>query len=98
MDLVVKDAACAAGLPGMERIDVRDHVRRVDALTASCRQFTDRAMPRFHAGRCDYPESEPKFRIQVMITHRRVARVNAHQGLGYSESASRKVPSVPKLG
>ena len=26
-------------------------------------------MPMFHSGQCDHPESEPKFRIQAMISH-----------------------------
>jgi hypothetical protein len=63
------DAAVASGLPGMERLDVNEHVRRVDKLAHSCRRFTGRVMPHFWSGRCDYPQSEPKFRIQALVTH-----------------------------
>src|SRR5437763_16014278 len=69
VDLVAADAACAAGLPGMERLDVVEHVRRVDALAASCRRFTERALPYFHSGRSDYPDSEGRFRVHAMSTH-----------------------------
>jgi hypothetical protein len=69
VDLVAADAAVAAGLPGMERVDADQHVRQVDALAASCRRFTDRVMPAFRAGQCDYPDSEGRFRVQAMVTH-----------------------------
>lgn len=81
VDLVVADAAIAAGLPGMERLDVAAHVHKVDGMAASCRRFLDRAMPYFHAGRCDYPGSEGRFRVQAMVTHlQRDLGVRYHPG------------------
>lgn len=61
--------ACAAGLPGAERIDFPLCMATLDEWAASCRAFTQKVMPYFHRGRCDYPKSEPKFRIQAMISH-----------------------------
>jgi len=69
IDLVLVDAICATGLPGMERLDVGEHLRRVNDLAASCRQFTESVMAHFWARQCDYPESEGKFRIQALVTH-----------------------------
>ena len=69
LDVVEMDAACSAGLPGIRDRDVGADKRKVDEMARSCRAFTDQAMPFFHSGRCDYPESEPMFRIQAMITH-----------------------------
>jgi hypothetical protein len=69
IDIVVADAACASGLPGMGRLDAGKHVRRVNDVAASCQRFTDRVMTDFCAGRCDYPGSESRFRIQAMVTH-----------------------------
>lgn len=69
LDVARVNAACAAGLPGLERVDPDADARAVDRLAASCQRFTDHAMPVFRRGECDYPESEPKFRIRVMVTH-----------------------------
>jgi hypothetical protein len=69
LDLVEVDAACSAGLPSIPNRDIAIDKKRVDDMGRSCARFIDRAMPMFRAGRCDYPESEAKFRIQAMITH-----------------------------
>jgi hypothetical protein len=69
VDLVVADAAVSAGLPGMEGIDHEEHIRRVDRMAASCRNFIERVTPHFRQGRGDYPDSEGQFRVQAMVTH-----------------------------
>lgn len=69
IDIVVADAAVSAGLPGMERIDHQEHVRRVDRMAASCRTFIERVISHFRQGRGDYPDSEGRFRVQAMVTH-----------------------------
>lgn len=67
--LVALNLACADGLPGCERIDIRhcDHV--LQGWAERCRAFTERVMPMFRSGRCDHPDSEPRFRVQAMVTH-----------------------------
>lgn len=69
VDIVRINAICAAGLPGIDRADADGDSRAVDEIAASCHQFTERTMSMFRRGKCDYPNSEPKFRIQAMITH-----------------------------
>ncbi|MBX9624543.1 MAG: transglutaminase-like domain-containing protein [Gemmataceae bacterium] len=69
VDIAAMDLACAAGLPGCDDLDVPAGLRRLDEWTGSCWRFTERVMPMFHAGRCDYPDSEPRFRVQAMISH-----------------------------
>jgi hypothetical protein len=69
VDIVLTNLACAAGLPGSEQIDVELCLRTVNTWAMQTRQFTERVMPMFYRGRCDYPDSEPRFRIQAMITH-----------------------------
>lgn len=68
IDIALTNLACAAGLPGSDRIDVGLCLRTLDAWAGQARQFTDRAMPLFYSGRCDYSDSEPRFRIQALIT------------------------------
>jgi hypothetical protein len=69
LDIAQVNLACAAGLPWSERIDVPRCLRTLDAWAEQTRRFTERAMPLFHSGKCDYPDSEPRFRIQAMITY-----------------------------
>ncbi len=69
VDIALTNLACAAGLPGSERIDIGLCLRTLDTWAEQTRQFTERVMPMFHSGRCDYPDSEPRFRIQAMITY-----------------------------
>jgi hypothetical protein len=69
LDLVEVDAACSRGLPGIPERNFSADQPRVDEMAGSCARFTERVLPQFRRGRCDYPESEGKFRIQAMITH-----------------------------
>ena len=69
LDVATLNLACASGLPGADRIDWKRNVSTLDDWADRCKQFTLKMMPHFHRGRCDYPDSEPKFRIQAMITH-----------------------------
>jgi hypothetical protein len=68
LDIAGVNLACADGLPGSEHFDFHHCVRTVDEWARECHHFTERVMPMFHSGRCDYPDSEPRFRIQAMIT------------------------------
>jgi hypothetical protein len=78
LDIAVMNLVCAADLPGSERIDLGYCLGKLDEWAARCRDFTARVMPMFQSGRCDYPDSEPKFRIQAMITH-----LQCHLGVRY---------------
>jgi hypothetical protein len=81
LDVALMNLACAAGLSGSERIDIERCLTTLDDWANRCRTFTQAVLPHFHRGRCDYPESEPKFRIQAMITHlQRDLGVRYHPG------------------
>jgi hypothetical protein len=69
LDIAAVNLACANGLPGADRIDWEKNFTTLDRYADSCQRFTAGVMPHFYAGRGDYPESEPKHRIQAMVTH-----------------------------
>jgi hypothetical protein len=69
LDIAAMNLACAEGLPGADRIDWEKCLTTLDRWADSCRRFTAGVIPHFRAGRCDYPESEQRFRIQAMVTH-----------------------------
>ncbi len=68
IDIAVTNLCCAAGLPGTDRINLGLCLQTLDAWAAQTSAFTERVMPLFWSGKCDYPDSEPRFRIQAMIT------------------------------
>jgi hypothetical protein len=81
LDIAVMNLACAEGLPGADRINWELCLRTLDDWARRCAKFTSQMMPYFHRGRCDYPDSEPRFRIQAMITHlQRDIGVRYHPG------------------
>ncbi len=81
LDIAVMNLACAQGLPGADRIDYALCLRTIDEWAVRCHWFTERVLPYFRRGECDYPESEPKFRIQALITHlQRDLGVRYHPG------------------
>lgn len=69
VDIALVNLACAAGLPGSDEIDVGHCLRVLDSWAEQTRCFTERVLPLFHDGRCDYPDSEPRFRIQALVTY-----------------------------
>jgi hypothetical protein len=69
VDIVLVNLACAAGLPGSAQIDISHCLRVLDAWAWQTRCFTERVMPVFHGGSCDYPDSEPRFRMQALVTY-----------------------------
>lgn len=69
VDIASVNLACAVGLPGSDQIDFGRCLRILDAWAGQSRCFTERVLPLFHGGRCDYPESEPRFRIQALVTY-----------------------------
>lgn len=69
IDIAELNLACAESLPHPEPIDRNRCLHTIDAWAERCHDFTTSAMKLSHSGRCDYPDSEPRFRIQAMITH-----------------------------
>ena len=57
------------GLPRYERVDVAFSLQTLHAWAEQTSRFIDRVMPLFHSRRCDYPDSQPRFRIQAMIAY-----------------------------
>ncbi|WP_088254005.1 hypothetical protein [Fimbriiglobus ruber] len=81
LDIAAMNLACAQGLPGSDRIDWEFCLKTLDDWARRCAGFTKRVIPYFHQGRCDFPHSEPRFRIQAMITHlQRDIGVRYHPG------------------
>ena len=86
-DIAAVNLACGVGLPGCDHIDAERCLRTIDDMAWRCGRFTDQVMPMFQTGKCDYPESEPKFRIQAMISHlQRDIGVRYHPGRKRSDS------------
>ena len=69
LDIAILNLACATGLPGADRFDWKCNFVKLNEWADRCKRFTEGMMPHFHRGNCDFPNSEPKFRIQAMITH-----------------------------
>lgn len=69
VDVAEVNLACAAGLPGSDKID-HDLCRRKLALwTRYSGRFIEGVMPYFRAGKYEeYPDSEPRFRIHALVT------------------------------
>ncbi len=81
LDIAAVNLACAVGLPGCDLIEVEKCLLTINDMARRCAQFTERVMPMFRAGKCDYPNSEPKFRVQAMISHlQRDIGVKYHPG------------------
>jgi len=69
IDIATVNLACAENLPGGKKIDWDLSKRKLDAWTSSCQKYTNVLMPYFGTAKCDYPESEAKYRIQGMVSH-----------------------------
>ncbi len=67
-DLAEVNLACAVGLPDADRIDRQLCLRQLDYGARVIGEATERAMPRFRRKRYDYHNSEPYFRMLVMVT------------------------------
>jgi hypothetical protein len=90
LDIAAVNLACAAGLPGADRIDWGFCLRTLDEWAARCGRFTAGVLPHFRRGKCDYPDSEPRFRVQALITHlQRDIGVRYHPGRIAADAAHR---------
>lgn len=68
MDIAFVNAACAAGLPGVERFDPSLIIDRLDYWARHCLLYTARMLPQFRRKRYDYKNSEAYFRVLCMVT------------------------------
>ncbi len=59
---------CAEGLPGSEKLNVADQLRELDRWAGRVRMETERNLYRFHANRAEYNDSEPYFRMLMLVT------------------------------
>ena len=81
LDVAAVNLACADGLPGADRIDWERCLTTLDRWAGCCARFTAGVMPHFRRGACDYPDSEPRFRVQALVTHlQRDLGVRFHPG------------------
>jgi hypothetical protein len=67
-DVALVNLACAAGLPGSERIDVEGCVRRLDLAARVVAQYTEHYLPDFRKRPQDYQNSEAYYRALALIT------------------------------
>ena len=69
VDIAAVNLACATGLPGLKPLNLDQCMYLLGSWAEQTRRFTERVLPMFYSGRCDYPHSEPRFRMQAMITY-----------------------------
>ena len=67
-DIAELNLACAAGLPGAERINAGEVRRTLDRWAERVRYETDRHLYKFHRNPDEYENSEAYFRTLVMIS------------------------------
>ncbi len=68
LDIAEVNLACAAGLPGAEKIDVGLCLHQLDYWSREVRQYTEARLPKFRHKRSDYNNSEAYFRVLAMVT------------------------------
>lgn len=68
VDIVVMNLACAAGLPGWEKIDTELCIRTLGDWAKKARAFTDKWRPHFEQDPVRYGNSEGFFQILAMVT------------------------------
>jgi hypothetical protein len=68
LDVAEINLACASGLPGSERLDIAHCLRTLDEWAEHVRHKTIKLLPRFRKAPADFENSEPYFRILVMVT------------------------------
>jgi hypothetical protein len=67
-DIALVNLACAAGLPGAERIDVALCLRTLDRWAEEVRAYTGRIAPLFHRKPQEFENSWGYFRMLALIT------------------------------
>jgi hypothetical protein len=67
-DIAVVNLACAADLPGAERIEYETCLFQLDYFARCVSRYTDHSLRRFRRKRYDYHNSEAYFRMLCLIT------------------------------
>ncbi len=68
LDVAEVNLACAADLPGAEKIDVALCLHQLDYWSREVRQYTEPRLKQFRHKRSDYNNSEAYFRVLAMVT------------------------------
>lgn len=68
LDIGLTNLLCAEGLRGSENLDLDKSLNRLDEMATSVRQQTDRNMHRFRSNPAEYENSEPYYRMAMLVT------------------------------
>lgn len=68
MDIGLTNLLCAEGLRGSENSDLDKSLNRLDEMAARVRLETDRNMHRFRSNPAEYENSEPYYRMAMLVT------------------------------
>ena len=67
-DIAVTNLLCAEGLRGSENLDLDKSLNRLDEMAKRVRLETDRNMHRFRSNPAEYENSEPYYRMLMLVT------------------------------
>ncbi|HRQ73339.1 MAG TPA: hypothetical protein PLU35_09960 [Phycisphaerales bacterium] len=68
LDIALVNHLCAEGLPGSEDLDIPKVRQTLDLWATAVRGATERQLYMFHRNPADYEDSEPYFRMLVLLT------------------------------
>lgn len=68
LDIGFANLLCAEGLHGSENLDMVKSLDRLDEMATRVRLETDRNMHRFHSNPAEYENSEPYYRMAMLVT------------------------------
>ena len=68
LDIGLTNLLCAEGLRGSENLDLDKSLNRLDEMATSVRLETDRNMHRFRSNPAEYENSEPYYRMAMLVT------------------------------
>ena len=68
VDIALLNLLCAEGLRGSEKLDVDKALDRLDEIATRVRVETERNLHRFDSNRAEYQNSEPYFRMMMLVT------------------------------
>lgn len=68
LDIALMNLLCAEGLRGSEKLATDKALDRLDEIATRVRVETDRNMHRFDSDRAEYQNSEPYFRMMMLVT------------------------------
>ena len=68
LDIGLTNLLCAEGLRGSEKLDLDKSLDRLDEMATRVRLETDRNMHRFRSNPAEYENSEPYYRMAMLVT------------------------------